>query len=488
MKEKSIKKNVILSTIYQILTMIIPLITAPYIARVIGPNGVGIYSYTLSIETYFSLFAALGTVAYGTREIARVRNDEKKRSILFWEIELLTILTSLISLVVWIAFIGFSAKYKIYYIILTLNIFNVLFDISWFFAGLEEFKYTIFQNSLFKILGVVCLFVFVKSSDDLALYIFIMSLSTLLGTASMWFYLPKFLIKINLKELRILRHFRETLIYFIPAVATSIYTVLDKTLIGIITKDNFENGYYEQATKIMNMLKALTFASLNTVLGSRISYLFSTGKIEEIHNRIDNSIDFICFMGFGIMFGLISVSNIFVPIFFGQGYNKVISMLQLMSPLIVIIGLSNCLGSQYYNPAGLRSKSAIYIIIGSFTNLILNIILIPKYKSYGAIVATIIAESLISFLYLKNSSGFMNFKKIINFSYKKIAAGIIMMLFIFILSLLKINDLILLIIEVILGGLVYIMILIIMKDKFTYKIVDSILSKIHLGKKLNFNE
>ena len=478
MKNKSIKKNLILSTLYQILTLIIPFITAPYISRVIGAEGVGIYSYTLSVGTYFTLFAALGTVSYGTREIARNRDDKQKRSKSFWEIEILTIITSFICILIWLVFTGLSHDYKVYYLILTLNLFNTMMDISWFYAGLEEFKYTILQNSIFKILGVVLLFIFVKKPTDLALYIFIMSITTLLGTASMWIYLPKFVNKVKIKDIKIKHHFKETLVYFIPTIATSIYNVLDKTLIGVITQDAYENGYYEQASKIVNMTKALTFTSLNTVLGARISYLFKENKIEEIKTRINKSINYIFFMGFGIMFGLIGVSKLFVPLFFGNGYDKVILLLQLMSPLVVIIGLSNCLGTQYYNPAGLRSKSAKFIIIGSISNLILNLLFIPKLSSYGAVISTIVAESLISILYLIYCNGFLTTKSVISASYKKIISGCIMLLIIYLIGLLNINVVLKLGIQVISGIIIYILILLALKDDFTLNTAKYLIKKL----------
>ena len=473
MKKVSIKKNLILSTFYQILTLIIPFITAPYISRVIGSTGVGIYSFTTSIQTYFSMFAALGTVSYGAREIARFRDDEQKRSKLFWEIELLTILTSGICLIAWAILIGLSQEYKIYYIILTMNLFNTMFDISWFYTGLEQFKYTVTQNSIFKILGVILLFIFVKDSNDLSLYIGIMSLTTLLGTMSMWIYLPKFIKKVDFKQLKILVHFKETLVYFVPTIATSIYTVLDKTLIGTITKDANENGYYEQATKIINMTKTLTFTSLNSVLGSRMSYLFEEKKYDEIHKKMDTSMNYIFFMGFAIMFGLLAISDRFVPLFFGQGYEKVIYLIKILSPLVIIIGVSNCLGSQYYTPAGLRSKSAKFILAGSCINLILNLILIPKWWSYGACFATIIAELTISVLYLKYCDGYLYIKKLIKFSWKKNLAGLIMFIIIFGFKFLDLNDFIVILLQIITGSSIYIISLICLKDKFLIEIYEN---------------
>lgn len=488
MKNQSLKKNIVLSTIYQILTMVIPLITTPYISRVIGADGIGIYSFTMSIQTYFSMFAALGTASYGAREIARNRNSKEDRSRLFWEIEILSIMTSTICLISWTIFILLNTQYQIYYIILTINLISTMLDISWFYTGLEQFKYTIIQNSIFKIIGVIALFIFVKNPDDLGLYIGIMSLSTLLGTASMWVYLPKFIKKSRIKFKNLLKHFKETLIYFVPTIATSIYTVLDKTLIGTITKNEAENGFYEQATKIINMTKALTFTSLNTVLGSRISYLFAQNKIDEIKSRINKSMNFIFFIGFGIMFGIIGVSKQFVPLFFGQGYDKVINLLMLMSPLIIIIGVSNCLGSQYYSPAGLRSKSSKFIIIGSVVNLILNLILIPKFWSYGATIATIIAESTISILYLLNSNGYMSFGKLFKLGWKKVLSGIIMLILVYLMGIIPLSEYIILIIQIISGIIIYILVLLLLKDNFVCEFIRNLLNKVKVLKKYEINK
>lgn len=274
MNTPSIKKNIIISTLYQILSVITPLITAPYISRVIGPNGIGAYSYTSSIQLYFSLFAALGTAEYGKREIARARSNSQKRSELFLEIELVSILTSVGMLILWFIFIGFQREYHVMYLILTLNLINAMLDISWFYDGLEQFQYTVTKNALVKISGVILILLFVKNPKDTDLYVFIMTASTLLGTMSMWLSLRKFLVKTKVVPSNLIKHFHETLIYFIPTIATSIYTSMDKTLIGLITHSNDENAYYEQATKIIGLIKAVTFTAVNSVLGARISFLF----------------------------------------------------------------------------------------------------------------------------------------------------------------------------------------------------------------------
>ena len=147
MKQVSLKKNIMLSTFYQILKIVTPLITAPYVSRVLGVGKIGIYSYTSSIAMYFTLFGGLGTSTYGTREIARVRNDEQKRSQTFWEIEILSIITTMVSILVWGVFTMLNTKYRGYYAVLTFNLLAVMFDISWFYAGIERFQYTVGWNS-----------------------------------------------------------------------------------------------------------------------------------------------------------------------------------------------------------------------------------------------------------------------------------------------------------------------------------------------------
>ena len=478
MKTTSIKKNFMLSMTYQILILIIPFITAPYISRVLGASGVGIYSYTNSIQMYFSLFAVLGTISYGTREISRNRDDKYVRTKLFWEIELLTIITTMICFVFWLFLILFSKEYKIYYMILSLNLIAVIFDISWFFTGLEELKYIISKNTFFKIFGVILVFLFVKTENDTYIYLFIMGITTLLSNMSMWIQLRKFLTKIDFKELKIKKHFKETLVYFVPTIATSIYTILDKTLIGFITKDNNENGYYEQATKIINIAKTLTFTSLNTILGSRISYLFAENRIEEIKKKLDISMNYMFFIGIGMIFGIWSVSSEFVPFYFGAGYAKAVDLINILAPLIVIIGISNCLGAQYYNPAGLRSQSSVFIIIGASFNLFLNILLIPKFWSIGAAISTIIAEIVITFLYLKNCNNFFEFKKIFIFSYKKVVAAIIMFVFITIeKQLVSLNIIMVMGINIITGLLVYIGVLIALKDSFVIEVLNKLIKR-----------
>ena len=469
--QPSLKKNIAISTLYQILLVILPMITAPYIARVLGPDQSGVYDFTNSIQTYFAMFAALGTASYGAREIARVRNDEKQRSVLFWEIELMTVMTSTAWIIVWFIFIALTPQYKVIYLVLTMGLFSTMFDISWFFAGMEQFTYTVSKNAVCKLAGVILMFLFVKRPEDLLLYIIIITASTMLGNLSMWLYIPRFITKVDFRRLRFRNHFHETLIYFIPSVATSVYTVLDRTLIGTITNNRAENGFYHYTMQIINIMKALTFSSLNMVLGSRIAYLFAEEKYDEIKERIRDSINYILFMGIGICFGLIGVSGRFVPLYLGPGYDRVVTMLVLMSPIVVIIGVSNCLGSQYYTPSGNRKLSAKFIIIGAIVNLTLNLILIPRFWGYGAIVASLIAETVITVLYFRHCNGYLTADTLFREGWKKLVAGVLMLAVIRILDRFIASDIIALCAEVMAGFAVYCALIVLLRDTFMSEIV-----------------
>ena len=461
----SLKKNYLYRVLYEILILITPFITTPYVSRVLGADGIGIYSYTHSIVSYFMLFGALGTMGYGTREIARNRDDKRKASKLFWEIELMTVATTGCCLIIWIVVIFTSKQYSYYYLALTPFLLSTMFDISWFFTGYEMIKSIVIRNSLVRIMGIILLFLLVKQKQDVMIYCIINSGVSLLGNLSMWMYIPRMIEKVNFRELQFKHHFQETLVYFIPTIATSIYTVLDKTLIGLITENEFQNGYYEQATKVINIIKSLVFVAVNSVMGARLSYLFAEEKYEEIHRRIDRSMNFIYLLGYGCAFGVVAVAQRFVPMFFGKGFEPVVPLLYVMAPLIIIIGTSNCLGTHYYTPSGQRKRSAKVIVLGAVINLCLNLLMIPRFGVYGAAIASVIAECVITIFYVQMSGGYMSWQYIGRVSIKRVISGSVMVFVVWIIgNHIILSDLKTVILQVIIGGIIYLGLLLFMKD------------------------
>ena len=217
--------------LYQIIAIIIPLATTPYLARVLGPYNEGIISYTNSILAYFLLFAALGTSFYGRREIARFRDDKIILSKSFWEIELLSIISSCICLIIWVIFVSFQkGELTIFFWILSVQIVAIVFDISWLYAGLERFDRISITNTSVKVFSTILIFLCVKNSTDLWKYFLIYGLGVLGGNLAMWIFLPKTVTfqRIEIKKLK--THFSQTLIYFLPTIATTIYTPVTSTI------------------------------------------------------------------------------------------------------------------------------------------------------------------------------------------------------------------------------------------------------------------
>ncbi len=464
LKKTSLLRNVIYNNFYQILVLLVPLITTPYVSRVLQADGVGIYSYTHSLVTYFTMFAAFGTLSYGQREIARRRENKQDYSKAFWEIELVVVFSSAACLAVWIILSIIYTQYSRYMLIFSLSILATTLDISWFYAGLEEYKNTVSFNAIFKILSIVFIFLFVKTEADVDKYILIYAGSLFLGNLSIWMFLPRYLCKTKVDFSALPVRFKETLIYFIPAVATSIYTVLDKSLIGLITQQDELNGYYEQATRIINTAKTVSFIAIVGVMESRASYLYAKKDEASVQKYLNGTLEVVLLLSVGFCFGIIGVAKNFVPIFFGDGYDATVYLLYIFSPIIVVTALSFLLGGLYYTPVGRRKESTKYLIIGSVCNLVLNLIFIPFLQANGAAIASLIAEIIITALYIFNCRKMLTIGKIIKSVWKKLIAGVVMLAYLFASYLFPIDTYLLLAVQFFGGVLIYFLVLIITRD------------------------
>ena len=246
MAKKSITRNYIYNMIYQVLILVLPLVTTPYLSRVLGAEGIGIYGYTYAVVTYFILFGSLGVAMYGQREIAYAQENIEARKKTFIEIVLFRFVTIAIATVFYYFFFIKGAEYQIYYQILLLELIAAAFDISWFFQGMEEFKRTVTRNVLVRICSVSLVFILVKTKEDLAKFTLIYSLADLIGNLSLWLYVPKYVKGVKVKNINAFRHLPQIILLFIPQIANQIYKILDTTMIGALVADKTETGYYEQ--------------------------------------------------------------------------------------------------------------------------------------------------------------------------------------------------------------------------------------------------
>lgn len=403
-KRATLRRNYLYSMAWQLASILTPLVTAPYVARVLGTEGVGTYSYVLSVATVFSLFAALGLGAYGLREVSRVRDDGAATARLFWELTLLRFATTLMAGGVYLLLCWRVGDWSVYGP-MGLLIVATGVDCGWFFQATERFGSMILRHLAVKVLGVVLIFWLVRDAADVPMYAAIQTGSTLLSNVLLWPSLRSG--GFPTAPLHPLRHWRPSLVYFVPAVATSVYTVLDKTMLGVLTQDMTQNGYYESAHKIIRLLMALV-ASLNVVVGVRTSYLFGQRREGEVRAHLLDTYRFMCALAFPLCGGVLACGHRFAVVFFGPGFAPAGEMLWWFSPLLFIIGTSNVLGSLYLTPGGYRQRSNRAILAGAAVNLTLNLLLIPRFGGYGAVAASVAAELVIAALYLRFTHAFLS--------------------------------------------------------------------------------
>ena len=424
-----IKKNYIYNVFYQVLLVIIPIITIPYLSRVLGADGIGRVSFAESIVSYFVLFANLGINIYGQREISYAQDDKKRRSIAFYNIFITKLITATTALAIY-SICYFTVLQNTIYLILSIQIISVIFDITWFFQGIEEFDKIVIRNTIIKLLNIIFIYTLVKGKNSVIIYCISVVLFPLLGFLSLWPNLSSYLEKIEVSKINISNVLKVSLTLFLPTIAIQVYTVLDKTMIGIITKDALENGYYEQSIKISRSLLMLITA-LSTVVIPRVGYYYDKNDHNMVKEILYRSYRFVFMMSIPMCFGLYFVSYNFIPWFLGAGFNKSIILVQIFSLLIICISLSNVTGMQYFVPTEQQTKLTISVCIGAVVNFILNCLLIPNFKSVGAAVASVIAEAIITIVQFILAKDYISISKILKNATKYLISGIVMLIILF---------------------------------------------------------
>lgn len=470
---KSIKVNFIYNSIYQILVIILPIITMPYVSRMLGVESVGIYSYTQSIAYYFVMIAMLGVGNYGNRTCAIYSNDKDKLSKEFISIYIFQVIVSTIAIIAYIIYITkFDIKYNLLGKIQIIYVASAMFDVSWFFAGIEEFKLITIRNAIVKITTVILILLLVKNEGDLWIYTLIMSSGVFISQIIIWPFINRYINfkKPKLKE--IIKHIKPNLILFIPVLAVSLYKIMDKIMIGALS-DMIQGGYYSNAEKIIS-LPTIIISSLGTVMLPRMSNLIANDKMNMAREYIKNSMFFVLYFSIAFTFGLIGISPNFVPIFFGNDFVECIKLITFMSPIIIFIGWSNVIRTQYLIPNSRDREYIVSVALGAVANLSINIILIPSCGALGAVIGTLGAElcvSMVQTIYIKDE---LPVKEYIRESLVFIPIGFTMAIIIRFLGNISMNKIILLILQIICGGTFYVLVSLNIIFKYNEKIKSMI--------------
>ncbi len=449
------KRNYIYNVLYQILSMAIPVIMAPYLARTIGADGIGIYSYTHSIVSYFMMLTLLGISNYGNRSIARMRDDKEKMSKHFWEIYSIQLIAGCFMLLLYMLMVATNEENRIICLCQLPFILSSMIDISWFFFGLEEFKKTITRNSIIKIINVALIFIFVNSGSDVWKYTLIMSSMTLLSQIILWGFARKKLklVRVYIKDIK--KHIKPILLLFIPVVAVSLYKIMDKIMLGSLSSVT-EVGYYESAEKIVNIPLAIITA-LGTVMLPRMSNIIAKGDGEKIKNIISKSMLFVTFMSSAMAAGLIVIGKNFAVLFYGDGFEKSGILIMLLAVTMPIISFANILRMQYLIP---KEKDKIYVksvILGAIINLTMNSLMIPCMQSVGACIGTIMAEAAVMIYQAFAIRNELPIKKYVLNSIPFCAKAMAMLLMIYPISYVINNKILAICAQVGVGSLMYIL-------------------------------
>lgn len=448
---------------YNILILLTPLITVPYISRVLGPTGVGINASTNSVITYFLLFGTVGITIYGNREIAFIRDNRAKRSQNFWEIELLQFSTICLAYLGFLLFLFWEKQFKLYFFYQSFYIIAGAFDISWYFMGLEDFKKTVLRNTLVKLLSLIAIFTLVKTRADVGVYILILSGSQVLGNLTLWPYLRQSVDCPRWRQLRPWRHLRPSVALFIPQIATTVYLALNKTMLWQLDSVT-ASGFYDYSDKLVKLVLALVTAT-GTVMLPHIANLFMKNQLEKVKQYLYASFDFVSCLAIPMAFGIAAIATTLAPWFFGKQFAAVNTILMIEAPVIVLIGLSNVLGQQFLLPTKRTKAYTISVTFGATVNMICNVPLILAWGVQGAMLATLISECCVTGYQLYVTRHELNLRPLLGSFMKYLGAGIIMFIVVYNLNLNMKIGILSLIAQMTIGSLIYAGLLLILQPQ-----------------------
>jgi O-antigen/teichoic acid export membrane protein len=423
-----LKINAIYNAFYQIVLFVSPIIVSPYVSRVFGPEGIGAISFSQSIFIFFNLLGSLGSGTYGQRLIASSRNNSEDLTKSFWEIVILKIFLSITSIIIYTTFVLYSnIGYKTLLLVLIVDLSVNMFDIAWLYQGLENFKKTVTNQVIIKILAIVGVFLFVKNSEDTYIYLLCFSIPLLLGYISLWIGVQKRLVKVKFRNLKPFKHFGGLIALFLPFIAVLLFSKVDKLMLGFLSDEILEVGYYEQGMKFIAI--ALGFiTSFSVVLLPTLTNYFKNNNYKELQEIILKTILRVFALSILLFLGLFVVSSNFVPWFFGKEFIPSIAIMKILSILMMFKGINAILGSAYLISIYQQKKYTIAIYTCVIVNIVLNWLLIPIYFSKGAAYTSVVSEIILFGMLMYFSKDVINYAVLFKSVWKYLAAGVLTIL------------------------------------------------------------
>lgn len=475
MKNKSIKLNIIMNMMLTLSSFIFPLITFPYISRVLLPEGTGKVSFATSVISYFLMFSQLGIPTYGIRICAQVRDDRKELTRVSHELLCINIFMSLLSYIVLFFVLyqvpRFQADRNLL-LIISSTIFLSAIGVEWLYKGLELYTYITVRSVFFKLVALVAMFLFVHQKSDYVIYgaisIFASSASYILNIINV----RKYIDFKPVGEYSFRRHLKPILTFFAMSCATTVYTNLDTVMLGFMASDA-EVGCYSAAIKIKNILVSIV-TSIGAVLLPTAAYYVEKGLMKDFQRIANKAMTLVLLLAMPLMLYFILFAKEGINFLSGTAFAKAVLPMQVVMPTVLFIGITNIIGIQILVPLGKEKTVLISEIVGAILDLMINALLIPQYGSIGAAVGTTVAEFAVLIVQVYSiRSEIPNI--ICNVHWRRILlASAVGMLFSMPAKILKLNVFLILVISAVFFFIGYILVMVIAKDDIILEIIDSI--------------
>lgn len=439
----SVKNSVFYNVILAISQVFFPLITFPYLARTLGPEHIGALNFAESIAKYFVMLAALGIPIYGIREIAKVQQDELKRTFVFTEIFLINLICTLglsvffLLLVLFIPHLYRDAT--LFYWTIAYFIFQV-FYLEWFFNGMNQFRFIAIRQFVIRFFFIVFVFIAIKSKYDYINYMILQfGLNVLLAFINLN-YIRKLIQfkKIRFDTIQLKKHIKPLLYLFLTIFSISIYFSMDTILLGFLA-DNESVGYYSTALKLNKLIIAV-FSAITVAIFPSLIHLYQKGEVDHFKELIKQVFFVLVSLSIPIVILIIFCAPEIVHILFSQSFDRAILPLQITAPLIIIVSLSSIFGFQVLSALSKDKEILNSAIFGMIVSIVLSILLVPAYKEIGEAVTILLTELAVSISFIYYTKKYIKIGGLTKLFYKLLFAGLPYLLFVFLFKQIIIDD------------------------------------------------
>ncbi len=473
-------KNYIYNLMYQLLVLMVPIILSPYLARVLGADNLGIYSYVSSCISLLSTIVLLGTYSYGSRQIAYTRDNCIETNKVFWNVAFIRFVLGMIGVVVFFV-IAKMSDYFVYFMLYLPWLIASIIDVSWLFIGMEDMRPTALKNAFIKIASVTLIFAFVKNNSDLWKYVFLMAVSTLIANIALLIQCKKYIKNFKLCLSQWKSILKDSIMLFLPQVAVLLYLQVDKIMLKELTSEASQVAFYDQAEKIVTI--PLTFITiLSTVIMPKIANSYANDNKDDINRVIMNVAKYSLFAAVPMMFGIASIAQGLIPWYLGNDFLPVGTAIKILAPIVVLNSLIGISGNQYFTATNQLKVLLLSNVVAAVVNICLNAVFIPKFQYAGAAIATVssaVVSIIIQYTVLGKQ---INIKPIAISFVKYTALSIPMFLVVSIMSKRMSVSPMTTLIEIVIGSIVYIVVCIIARDEVLFSIMGIMKKAFRKGK------